>query len=147
MTVSFLWFEDRDLIWIMMTIGSSKKADQNWDSDMQIRLIICILHKKAWLKKSFASLQLQIRQNVQDPNKSDHTIHAALPLVKFEVQKSPSVPIEVISMAQNDLKYSKIMDQDKTHNLILFISHLLWGIKIHAPDTQFYTLYEITKQD
>ena len=91
MTVSFLWFEDRDLIWIMMTIGSSKKADQNWDSDMQIRLIICILHKKAWLKKSFASLQLQIRQNVQDPNKSDHTIHAALPLV--------------ISMARNDLKY------------------------------------------
>ena len=49
---------------------------------------------------------------MQDHNKSDHTIHAALPLVKFEVQKSPSVPIEVISMARNDLKYSKIMDQD-----------------------------------
>ena len=49
---------------------------------------------------------------MQDHNKSDHTIHAALPLVKFEVQNSPSVPIEVISMARNDLKYSEIMDQD-----------------------------------
>ena len=46
---------------------------------------------------------------MQDANKSDHTIRGALPLVKFEVQKSPSMQIEVISMAQN---HSTIMAED-----------------------------------